>query len=798
MDERAPFDRQESGRRTAGPLPDSDAAPYDRLSRGLSIREAHRRLERLGPNEVPEPAWYPLSRILGKFWAPVPWMLEAAIIFELLLGRRAEAVIIAILIVFNAALAFFQEGRAHATIESLKSRLALTALARRDGAWTTVAARTLVDGDIVKLVLGAVVPADVQVIEGNVLVDESMLTGESIPVEAGSGRNTYAGALVRRGEALAKVTATGIRTKFGRTAELVSSARTPSSEERAVVRVVRNLVIANGFMVILLVAYACAISMPFDEIVPLVLTAVLASIPVALPATFTLASALGAHRLAKQGVLPTRLLAVQEAATLDVLCSDKTGTLTQNQLSVMRVYPAPGFAESMVLALGALASSESGQDPVDLAVRLASPRESATTPPLKRINFVPFDPSTKTSEAAAVDQAGNPVCVVKGAYAAVAQRIHDVSGIATAVQELETKGARVLGVAIITPASATLAGIIALSDLPRNDSAKLINELDRLGVRTVMVTGDAPTTAMAIGRAVGIRGALFSNKAGFEHVSPRDFGIFAGVLPEDKYRLVKAFQERGHTVGMCGDGANDAPALRQAQMGIAVSTATDVAKSAAGIVLTKPGLGGIVAAVKEGRDTFERIFTYTLNSVLKKIVQVLLLVAGLFMTRNAILTPLQMVIVMVTNDFLTMSLTTDHVPPSPTPHKWRVGALTAAGIVMGFCDLAFCTTIVAVGCFALELTIEQLRTIAFVALVTGSQAMLYCIRDRRRWWSRPSSWLVVSSCADIGIVSTLAIAGIAMAQLPASLVGSIVVAAFIFGTAVNAVKLPLFDWLNLT
>ena len=273
-----------------------------------------------------------------------------------------------------------------------------------------------------------------------------------------------------------------------------------------------------------------------------------------------------------------------------------------------------------------------------------------------------------------------------------------------------------------------LAGLIALSDPPRADSAALVTELRTLGVRTVMVTGDAPATAAIVAHAVGLDGASLSAGADPRRRAPEDFAVFAGVLPEDKYNLVKAFQKGGHTVGMCGDGANDAPALRQAQMGIAVSTATDVAKSAAGIVLTEPGLGGIVASVKEGRVTFQRILTYTLNSVTKKIVQVLFLAVGLVMTGHAILTPMLMVIIMITGDFLGMSLTTDNVRPSPMPNAWRIGKLTIAGVFMGICRLVFCTAVLAIGKFGMDLGIEALRTLAFVVIVFGNQATLYAIR----------------------------------------------------------------------
>ncbi|MGA2440380.1 MAG: HAD-IC family P-type ATPase [Tepidisphaeraceae bacterium] len=765
---------------------------------GLSSEEARRLYDQFGPNSMPDTSSHPARMAMDKLWAPIPWMLEAAIVLQVVLGKYVEAGIIAVLLLFNAALGFFQEGRAQATLAALKSRLALTASVRRDGAWKNRPAADLVPGDIVKLSLGGVVAADVQLLEGNVLLDQSMLTGESIGAEAGPGFQTYAGALVHRGEAVARVTATGTRTKFGRTAELVRSAHVVSSQQKAVLRVVRNLAVFNGILIVILVAYALALAMPVKEIIPLVLTAVLASIPVALPATFTLAGALGARSLARQGVLPTRLSAVDEAATIDVLCADKTGTLTRNQLTVTSVCPMPGFDESRVLMMAALASSDGGQDPVDAAIRSAASRKVASNP-AKLLHFVPFDPATKMSEATAVDPDLGTVRIIKGAFASVGRLAAPSPTAPAAANELEAKGFRVLAVAAGPPAAMQLLGLIALSDPARDDSAALVTELKTLGVRTVMVTGDAPATAAIVAHAVGLDGALCPPGPIPSDVRPENFAVFAGVLPENKYKLVKAFQQAGHTVGMCGDGANDAPALRQAQIGIAVSTATDVAKSAAGVVLTDPGLAGIVASVKEGRITFQRIFTYALNSVTKKIVQVLFLVVGLIMTGHAILTPMLMIIVMMAGDFLGMSLTTDNVRPSLMPNSWRIGNLTIAGIFMGMSELAFCVGVVAIGHFHIGLGIATLQTLAFFVLVCGNQATTYAVRARRRIWSspRPSRWLVFSSVADLLIAAALAERGWLMMPLPLRVLGSVVAGAIAFAFVSDLVKVSVFRRLKI-
>lgn len=795
---------------TPSPEPAAGVQPgATRTPTGLSTAEAARLLERFGPNTVPDTGGGLLRSAASKFWSPVPWLLEAAVILELALRHWVEAGIIAGLLVFNAALGLVQEGRAQATLTALRSRLALTASVLRDGTWATLPAAGLVPGDVVALSLGAVVPADVQVLSGTVLLDESMLTGESAPVEAEPGTTSYAGALVRRGAAVAEVTATGARTRFARTAELVQSARSVSSQQAAVVRVVRNLALLNGVLLIALVSYGASLGLSRDAIVSLALTAVLAAIPVALPATFSLAAAIGAHALARHGTLVTRLSAVDEAASLDVLCCDKTGTLTQNSLSVTTVCPLlPGYDPVQVLMVAALASSEEGTDPVDAAIRSAMQSAAAsgqTAGPVlgwTRTEFVPFDPTTKIAEATARDPTGARVRIVKGAVRAVI----GLTAPSAALEEgraLEAKGYRVLAVATgptePPEAALTVVGLVALSDPPRADSTQLIADLDGLGVRTIMVTGDARTTAATIAEQVGLSGPVYPPATPLpERVHAHEYAVYAGVLPEDKHRLVAALQAGGHVVGMCGDGVNDAPALRQAQMGIAVSTATDVAKSAAGIVLTTPGLAGVVAAVQAGRVGFQRILSYTLNSITKKTVQALFLLVGLVMTGHAILTPYLMVLIMITGDFLGMALTTDTARPSSRPNAWHIDRITAAGITVGLLELGYCTGLLAVGYYVTGLSVGGLQTLGFVLIVFGNQATCYTNRDRRHWYSsRPSLWLLASTVIDLGICTVFALAGIGMTHLPVWLLGAAFGGAAVLLLGADVVKAPLFARLHL-
>jgi H+-transporting ATPase len=743
---------------------------------GLSGAEAARRLAEFGPNTVGEKAPPRWRAFWAKFWGPVPWLLEAAMLAQLWLGTYIEAAVVGALLVFNAILGSVQERRAAAALAALRKRLAPEALARRDGRWVRLRAAELVPGDAIRLPLGALIPADARIVSGAVLVDQSTLTGESVPVEANPGGALYAGSMVRRGQAVAEVTATGARTYFGRTAELVRVATHPSTEQAAILAATRYLALVNGTIAVLIVVYALAAGQPGESVIRLSLTALLATIPVALPATFALSAAFAAQVLARRGAFLTRLSAAHEAAAMDVLCADKTGTLTQNALRVAEVVPMPGFDRERVLALAAVASSEPGQDPIDTAIRAAAP---AASEQLQR--FEPFDPTTRLSRAIAVDRDGSTLQIAKGAFEAIAPATSIPEAALGVVNDLSARGHRVIAVAAGAEKPLRLAGLIALGDPPREDSAALVAALRALGVKTVMVTGDSPLTAAAIASTIGIDG-----------------GVVARVVPEEKYRLVKTLQGQGHVVGMCGDGVNDAPALSQAQIGIAVSGATDVAKAAAALVLTDPGLEGIVHAVREGRIAFQRLLAFTFNMLVKKVEIVLFLAIGLALTGGAVMTPTLMVLMLLTNDFLAMSLTTDRASPARSPSRWRMRSITGAGIALGACKLAFSVGVLAYGRYRLGLGPEALQTLAFVVLVFGSQAVLFVVRERRRLWSSaPGAWVLAASLADIGIVFALAPAGILMTPLPWRLVGAVLGAAIGFALVLDQLKRPVLAAFNL-
>ncbi|HVW01090.1 MAG TPA: HAD-IC family P-type ATPase, partial [Planctomycetaceae bacterium] len=653
-------------------------------------------------------------------------------------------------------------------------------------------------GDVIRLRVGDVSPADARVLEGQVLLDQSMLTGESAPVEAVAGQITFAGTQVRRGEATVEVTGTGVHTEFGRTAELVRLGHTESHLQRLVFSIVRYLVLFDGVLVVAVLLYALVTGMPLWDVLPFALILLVASVPVALPATFTVATALGALELSRRGVLVTHLAAIEEAAGMDVLCSDKTGTITQNQLTVAALHAYAPHTEDELLRYAVAACDASTQDPLDLAILAAARSRNNEPDPSERLRFVPFDPSTKRSEAF-VKQRDATLHVVKGAPQVVQSLTTGAPGLERDVEELASQGCRVLAVAAGPETQLQLVGLIALQDPPREDSRQLIQSVKDLGIRIIMVTGDGAATALATARQVGLGerlGAPELLRTGI--VQPLDFDVFAGVLPEDKFHLVQELEQQGHTVGMTGDGVNDAPALKQAQVGIAVSSATDVAKAAASLVLTSPGLGNIVAAVESSRRIYQRMLTYTLNKIVKTIEIALLLSLGLLLGGTFVTTPLLIVLLLFTNDFATMSIATDHVEFARVPNRWHIRAIVGAAMTLALFILALSFGVFLYARDVLRLPLGQLQTLIFVLLVFGGQGTVYLVRERRAFWkSRPSGWLMLSSAVDILVVLLLATRGILMSPISLWLVGQLFVAVAVFLIGLDFLKVRVVRWLAL-
>jgi H+-transporting ATPase len=766
---------------------------------GLSAQEAQERLRQYGPNAVQEERRHPLLLILHKFWSPVPWMLEATLLLELALRKSTQGVIIAILLVLNAVLSFIQERRAGNALQLLRQHLTVQARVLRDGRWQLVIAQDLVPGDVVHVRMGDLAPADMLLRDGQILVDQSALTGESAPVEAGPGSTAYAGSTVRRGEATGEVTATGRRTRFGTTAELVRTSRTPSHLEALVFRIVNYLVALDVLLVLAILVYAVVGGIPLSEIIPFALILLVASVPVALPATFTLANALGSLELARHGVLVTRLSAVEEAAAMDVLCSDKTGTITKNQLAVAMVRPWADFSEDELFELAALACDDATQDPIDLAILDAARKRNASVQQRPRLQFFPFDPATKRSEALVSGPAG-VLHVVKGAPTVVAaltagDRLPDAD-----VEAMAGQGCRVLAVAAGPQGRLRLVGLVALQDPPREDSPAVLRSLGDLGIRVVMVTGDSAATAQAIAAQVGIHGdtCQADNLRSGDDARRLDCAVFAGVFPEDKFHLVQVFQQAGHVVGMTGDGVNDAPALKQAEVGIAVANAADIAKASASLVLTNPGLTNVLAAAQTGRRIYQRMLTYTLNKIVKTLQIALFLSLGLLLTGVFVTTPRLILLLLFANDFVTMSLAADRVTFSRQPDRWRIRPLVMIALVLALAWVVLCFAVFLLGRDVYRLDLPRLQTLVFLTLVFSGQATVYLVRERRHFWrSRPGHWLILSSVADVVVVSLLATCGVLMAPVSPLAVLALLGAVAAYLMLLDFLKTRLLRWSKL-
>jgi H+-transporting ATPase len=761
---------------------------------GLSESEARSRLAHYGPNEVAQESESRLRQALARLWAPVPWMLEATVVLELVLGHLLEAGIVLAVLLVNAAIGLFQESRASAALALLRSRLQVQARVRREGRWRLVPAAEVVPGDFVHVRGGDVVPADVELQEGVVSVDNSALTGESLLAEVAQGATIYSGSIVASGEASGSVLATGAGTYFGRTAELVRNARTATHLESVVLGLVRWFVALDGVVALAVVSLAAAQGKPARDIITFALVLLLASVPVALPAAFTLASALGALELAHAGILVTRMSAVQEAAAMDVLCVDKTGTITTNHLQLDHIQALPPCDQDRLLALAAAASDAATQDPLDLAVLAAAEQGGAKAG--QRQEFLPFDPVRKRSEAT-IREDGRLLRVMKGAPQVIAALSGGYdSALARRVDDLAANGSRVLAVAAGEEGSRPkLLGLLALRDTPRPDARELIEHLHAYGVEVVMLTGDTLPTAQAIASEVGIDGAgvrVSDLRAG--HALERPPAIVAEVLPEDKLELVKLLQSQGHVVGMTGDGVNDAPALRQAEVGIAVASATDVAKQAASVVLTSEGIADLLALVESGRRIHQRSVTYALNVASKKIEVPLLLAFGVFAWGSFLFTPLLMALLLLGNDFVSLAIVTDVAVQSRRPERWRNSELLLASLVV-----AAPLLLLAIGVVVLARDVwpglhgAELQTFAFLLLLYQSQATVYLVRVAGRLWSAaPGRWLLAASLVDLVAFSAFALAGVLLSRVAPGPIGVLFGVIVVGMLLVDALKAPLF------
>jgi plasma-membrane proton-efflux P-type ATPase len=794
-------------------IPDTLTALTVNPDTGLARAEVDVRRKQNGYNEVAEQKGHPVLTFLKKFWGISAWMLELIMVLSVVLGKYSDFVVVGALLVVNAVLSFMQESRAAGVVEALRKRLQVNARVRRDSSWQVIPARELVPGDIVRVRPGDIIPADVKLLTGGLSVDQSALTGESKDADKKPGDVLSSGSVVRRGEGNGVVMLTGAKTYFGRTTQLVQEARPRLHIEAVVAKVVRWLFVIVGALLCMVVALSLLRGSPLLEMIPLVLVLLMSAVPVALPVMFTVSMAVGSKELAKRGVLVTRLSAAEDAATMDVLCVDKTGTITMNQLAVTGVIPLEQATETDVLFAGALASQEANQDPIDLAF-LAAAKERHIfdgRPAVTPVSFAPFDAKNRRTEAV-VEQGGQRLHVMKGAVRTIAEacgfQTPAIEALEGRVSVAAAKGYRTLAVASGSGTGApTLVGLVSLYDPPRPDATQLIATLHDLGVPVKMLTGDALPVACEIGQGVGLpnirrmadlkaAGARPGNEA-VDLLAGADG--FAEVYPEDKYLVVQHLQAAGHVTGMTGDGVNDAPALREAEVGIAVSTATDVAKGAASVVLTEPGLTNIVALVEQGRAIYQRILTWIINKISRTILKAAFVAIAFVVTGQFVVSAFAMLLLVFMTDFAKISLATDNVRPSKTPETWNIGGFIAVSVVLGVAMVAETLLLLWFGWshFGLATNSNALDTFSFLMLLYFAVFSIVSARERRWFWATlPSKTFVSAILADALTGTVLTFVGLpGLMPLPWSQTLVILAYAMVSCLVVNdAVKIAMIKW----
>ena len=735
------------------------------LAKGLSCSEVAKRISQSGFNEVIETKPNLLLQFAGKFWGISAWMLELVVVLSWYLKKYPDMAIVTGLLVVNAVFSFVEERQAEREVDALKGKLTVNAKVLRDGKWSTTPARQLVPGDVIRLRAGDFVPADIKLGDGELHVDQSSLTGESSVVTKSISGNLYSGSVVQRGEATGVVLTTGKATFFGKTTQLVQSARPKLHIEEIITKVVRRLFVIVATLLFVMLAAVVYRHLSVIETLPLVLVVLLAAVPVALPVMLTVATTFGAKELVSQGVLITRLNASEDAAMVDMICVDKTGTITLNRLSLIKVLPQAPNDEADVLKIALLASHEADQDPIDIAIIKAANERGVTLGSSQVDHFVPFSPETRRTEAS-VTENGTHYRVIKGAVDVVVGlcglSAELVGTIRQTETDLATAGDKVLAVATVGDnARYSLVGLLGLNDAPRPDSKELISQAYSLGISIKMLTGDALGTAKEIARQVGIPGEVVSAKEVREllKTSPeqalqliRDSGGFAEVYPEDKFLIVKALQDAGHVVGMTGDGVNDSPALKQAEVGIAVSNASDVAKEAASVVLTTEGLAGIISLIKIGRTVHRRIQIWVLNKISRTILKSAFVVGSFLITGNFLVSALAMLLLIFMTDFAKIALATDHVKWSPKPTILDIGPITKLGTVLGVAMVLEIAMLMYIGIHYIGLMPgdNSLHTFSFLSLFFFAIFSLFVVRqDGHFWQSQPSLILAEVIVADI-------------------------------------------------
>ena len=744
---------------------------------GLAQAEADKRLAQYGPNEIAEKTTSALLKFLSYFWGPIPWMIEVAVVLSGVVRHWPDFFIILVLLVANATIGFWEERQAGDAIAALKAKLAINARVRRDGQWTTRPARDLVPGDVVHLRLGDIVPADSRLLAGDeISLDQSALTGESLPATRKSGDAAFSGSIVRRGEIDALVYATGAKTFFGKTAQLVETAVTVSHFQKAVLKIGNYLILLAVALVVVIIAIALYRGDPILTTLQFALVLTVAAIPVAMPTVLSVTMAVGARLLATKQAIVSKLVAIEELAGVDILCADKTGTLTQNKLTLGDPFRLGKLTAEEVILTGALASRAENDDTIDLAV-LGGLKDKGALAPYQVTAFKPFDPVGKRTEATVKAADGTMFKVTKGApqviLALSADEAQSKSAVNKAVDDFARRGFRALGVARMDDGGKwMIQGVLPLFDPPRVDAKSTVATASTMGVKIKMVTGDALAiareTAATLGMGTNILdGAALGDASAVETAavakSIEDADGFAQVFPEHKFHIVDVLQKHDHIVGMTGDGVNDAPALKKADCGIAVSSATDAARAAASIVLMTPGLSVIIDAIQESRKIFQRMNSYAMYRITETLRVLLFMTLSIVIFNFYPLTAVMIVMLALLNDGAILSIAYDNVRYRNAPEAWNMRLVLGIATVLGLVGPIAAFGLFYLGDRVFHLDRPHLQTMMYLMLSVAGHLTIFQTRTRGPFWSiRPANILLIAVFGTQAIATVIAVFGLGL------------------------------------
>jgi H+-transporting ATPase len=747
---------------------------------GLTQAEAEKRLAQYGPNEIEEKKTNELLKFLSYFWGPIPWMIEAAVVLSAVARHWPDFGIILLLLVANAVVGFWEEHQAGNAIAALKAKLAVKARVKRDGKWVTPAARELVPGDVIRVRLGDIVPADARLLEGDAIeVDQSALTGESLPATRKPGEAVFSGSIVRQGEIGAMVYATGGKTYFGKTAELVQEAHTTSHFQRAVLKIGNYLIVLAVALVVVIIAVAIFRGDPILTTLQFALVLTVAAIPVAMPTVLSVTMAVGARLLAKREAIVTRLSAIEELAGVDILCSDKTGTLTQNKLTLGDPFGVNDIPADQVILNAALASRADDKDTIDLAV-LGGLKSDGALKTYQIVHFQPFDPVHKRTEATVKGADGKEFKVAKGAPQVILELSANAgevkSAVDKAVNEFAARGFRSLGVARAdADGKWQFLGVLPLFDPPRDDAKATIATARQMGVSVKMVTGDALAIAKETAKKLGM-GANILDASGFGDSKRHETAVlaesiekadgFAQVFPEHKFHIVDVLQQGGHIVGMTGDGVNDAPALKKADCGVAVSGATDAARAAAAIVLMTPGLSVIIDAVKESRKIFQRMNSYAIYRIAETLRVLLFMTLSILIFNFYPLTAVMIVMLALLNDGAILSIAYDNVKYKDQPEAWNMRVVLGISTALGLVGVVAAFGLFYLGERVFHLDRAHIQTLMYLKLSVAGHLTIFLTRTRGPFWSiRPARILWIAVLGTQTLATLIAVYGVFMTPL---------------------------------